>query len=218
MPTSLTVVLAEDSPLLREGVSTVVESAGHRVVAAVGDADRLRDAVSAFRPDLVITDVRMPPTYTDEGLRVAADLRRTQPTLPVLLLSQYTSVAYLPELLDGPGSGGIGYLLKDRVAHVEHFTDAVAAIAGGRTIIDPDVVRALVSSTRRQRELDALTEREHHVLAHMAQGLTNPQIAAALTVSEAAVRKHVGNIFAKLPLAEGDRRVNAVLTYLRSGT
>lgn len=218
MPAHLTVVLAEDSPLLREGVSAVVRSAGHRVVAAVGDADGLRDAVSAYRPDLVITDVRMPPTHTDDGLRVAAALRRAQPTLPVLLLSQYTSVAYLPELLDGPGTGGIGYLLKDRVAHVEHFTDAVAAVAAGHTIIDPDVVRALVSSTRRQRELEVLTDRERQVLARMAQGMTNPQIATALVVSEAAVRKHVGNIFAKLPLAAGDRRVNAVLAYLRSGT
>ena len=217
MPARLTVVLAEDSPLLREGVTTVVELAGHRVVAAVGDADGLRDAVSAYRPDLVITDVRMPPTHTDEGLRVAAALRRAQPALPVLLLSQYTSVAYLPELLDGPGTGGIGYLLKDRVAHVGHFTDAVAAVAAGRTVLDPDVVRALVSSTRRQRELQTLTAREHEVLAHMAQGMTNQQIATALIVSEAAVRKHVGNIFAKLPLAQGDRRVHAVLAFLRSG-
>jgi DNA-binding NarL/FixJ family response regulator len=216
VPAVLRVALAEDSALLRGGLTAVLESAHHQVVAAVGDAEELREAFYACAADLVITDVRMPPTHTNEGLRVAASLRRERPSLPVLLLSQYTSIAYLPELLDGNGAGGIGYLLKDRVAHVEQFLDAVAAVAAGQTIIDPDVVRALISSTRRQRELDALTERERQVLSHVAEGLTNTQIADRLVVSTAAVRKHVGSIFAKLPLPDGDRRVNAVLTYLRS--
>lgn len=216
MPAELRVVLAEDSPLLREGLTAVLESAHHRVVAVVGDAEGLREAVSSCVPDLVVTDVRMPPTQTNEGLRVAATLRQERPSLPILLLSQYTSIAYLPELLDGTGAGGIGYLLKDRVAHVEQFLEAVIAVAAGQTIIDPDVVRALISSTRRQRELDTLTERERQVLSHVAEGLTNAQIAERLVVSTAAVRKHIGSIFAKLPLPDGDRRVNAVLTYLRS--
>lgn len=215
----LSVVLAEDAPLLRAGLVAVLESDGHRVCAAVATAGKLCSAVQSCRPDLVVTDVRMPPTHTDEGLVAAVDLRAAHPGLPVMILSQYTTVGSLHELLDrgvDTGRGGLGYLLKDRVGHVRHFLDAVRTIAAGGTVVDPDVVRALVGDSRRRGVLTALTEREEQVLALMAQGLTNPQIADELVVSEAAVRKHVGGIFAKLPLGQrGDRRVLAVLTYLQ---
>lgn len=215
----LSVVLAEDAPLLRAGLVTVLESDGHRVCAAVGTADALCSAVESYRPDLVITDVRMPPTHTDEGLVAAVDLRGAYPGLPVVILSQYTTVGSLHELLDRrveAGRGGLGYLLKDRIGHVRHFLDTVRTIAAGGTVVDPDVVRALVGDSRRRGVLAALTEREEQVLALMAEGRTNPQIAVELVVSEAAVRKHVGGIFAKLPLDRaGDRRVLAVLTYLQ---
>lgn len=216
--TGLRIVLAEDAPLLRAGIVTVLESEGHEVCAAVETADELRAAARAHNPDLIVTDVRMPPTNTDEGIRVAIELRRATPGLPVVILSQYTSVGSLDQLLDrsrDTGRAGLGYLLKDRVAHVRHFLDAVRDIAAGATIIDPDIVVALVGASRRRGILAMLTPREEEVLGLMAQGLTNPQIAAHLVVSEAAVRKHVGNIFAKLPLSDqGDRRVLAVLTYL----
>lgn len=217
--TPLRIVLAEDGPLLRAGIVTVLESDGHQVGAAVGSATELRDAVDAHRPDLVVTDVRMPPTFTDEGMRAAVELRQRRPGLPVLILSQYTSVGSLHDLLDkdsDTGRGGLGYLLKDRVAHVRHFLDTVRTIAEGGTAIDPDIVIALVGDSRRRGVLADLTPREQEVLGLMAQGLTNPQIAASLHVSEPAVRKHVGGIFAKLPIdPEGDRRVLAVLTYLQ---
>ncbi|MET0456355.1 MAG: response regulator transcription factor [Mycobacterium sp.] len=212
------VVLAEDAPLLRAGIVTVLESDGHTVCAAVDSAEDLRAAVDAHRPDLVISDVRMPPTHTDEGIRAAIDLRRSIPGLPVLILSQYISVGSLHQLLDkdiDTGRGGLGYLLKDRVAHVRHFLDTLRDVASGATVIDPDIVIALIGDSRRRGILATLTPREQEVLALMAQGLTNPQIAVRLVVSEAAVRKHVGGIFAKLPLSDdGDRRVLAVLTYL----
>ncbi|WNG87588.1 response regulator transcription factor [Mycobacterium sp. ITM-2016-00317] len=214
----LRIVLAEDAPLLRAGIVTVLESDGHQVCAAVETADELRAAARTHQPDVVVTDVRMPPTHTDEGIRAAIELRRATPGLPVVILSQYTSVGSLDQLLDrtaAAGRGGLGYLLKDRVAHVRHFLDAVRDIAGGATIIDPDIVVALVGASRRRGVLSTLTPREEEVLSLMAQGLTNSRIAQRLVVSEAAVRKHVGGIFAKLPLADdGDRRVLAVLTYL----
>lgn len=212
----LRIVLAEDSPLLRAGVEAVVARGGHQVVASVGDGDALVDAVRATGPDLVITDVRMPPTNTDEGLRAAAALRRDDARLPIMVLSQYVSVAYLDQLLAG-GGRGVGYLLKDRVAHVGHFLGAIADVAAGRTIIDPEVVGALVGGAAASGPIAALTPRERDVLALMAEGRTNSAIAEELFVSEAAVRKHVGGIFAKLPLHEGeDRRVSAVLAYLRA--
>lgn len=211
----LRVVVADDSPLLRAGVEAVIESAGHLVCATAADADTLTDAVSATSPDLVITDVRMPPTHTDEGLRAAAALRRSHPGLPVVVLSQYISVAYLGELLDRSEDGAIGYLLKDRVGHVRHFVESVEAVAAGATVVDPDVVRALVGRSRRGG-LRELTRREREVLALMAEGHTNTGIARTLVVSEGAVRKHVGSIFAKLPVDGGDRRVRAVLSYLRA--
>lgn len=212
----LRIVLAEDSPLLRAGVEAVLGRGGHEVVAAVGDGDALVAAVRATVPDLVITDVRMPPNHSDEGLRAAAQIRRERPTLPVIVLSQYVSVAYLDDLMAG-GGRGLGYLLKDRVAHVRHFLDAVAEVAAGQTIIDPEVVRALVGGAAASGPIATLTPREREVLSLMAEGRTNHAIAEELVVSEAAVRKHIGGIFSKLPLDDGaDRRVSAVLAYLRS--
>ncbi|MCG7440032.1 response regulator transcription factor [Corynebacterium freneyi] len=212
----LRIVLAEDSPLLRAGVEAVLGRGGHEVVAAVGDGDALVAAVRATVPDLVITDVRMPPNHSDEGLRAAAQIRRERPTLPMIVLSQYVSVAYLDDLIAG-GGRGLGYLLKDRVAHVRHFLNAVAEVATGQTIIDPEVVRALVGGAAASGPIATLTPREREVLSLMAEGRTNHAIAEELVVSEAAVRKHIGGIFSKLPLDDGaDRRVSAVLAYLRS--
>lgn len=213
----LRIVLAEDSPLLRAGVESVLASAGHVVCAGVADAQGLLHAWEAHRPDLVVTDVRMPPTNTDDGLRAAATLRQRDPDLPIVVLSQYVSVAYLDELLgDDTARGGMGYLLKERVGHVRQFLDAVDRVARGETIVDPDVVRALVKATRSRMPLAVLTDREREVLSLIAEGHTNSLIAQRLTVSEAAVRKHVGSIFSKLPLQDGDRRVQATLIYLRS--
>lgn len=213
----LRIVLAEDAALLREGLVGILERAGHQVVAAVGDADALAAYVRRERPDLVVTDVRMPPTHTDEGLRAAVAIRAEHPGTAVLVLSAYVAESYVSELLDSaPGGAGVGYLLKDRVGHVREFLDSLAQVADGGTVVDPEVVRQLLRRRHDDGPLAALTEREREVLALMAEGRTNGQIAAQLMVSEAAVRKHVGSIFAKLPLdPAGDRRVSAVLAYLR---
>jgi len=212
---NLNIVLAEDALLLREGLVSILERAGHTVTAAVGDADALVVAVRHDPPDVVITDVRMPPDHTDEGLRAAAAIRADHPSVGIVVLSQYVADAYLPALLES-STGGVGYLLKDRVGHVTEFLQSVDRVAAGGTVVDPEVVRQLLSRRRGDGPLARLTARETEVLALMAQGLTNPSIASQLFVSEAAVRKHVGNIFAKLPLdPDGDRRVQAVLTYLR---
>ena len=212
----LRIVLAEDALLLREGLVSILERAGHTVVAEVGDADALVVAVRHDPPDLVVTDVRMPPGHSDEGLRAAAAIRADHPSIGIVVLSQYVADAYLPGLLESTSTGGVGYLLKDRVGHVTEFLQSVDRVAGGGTVVDPEVVRQLLARRRDDGPLSRLTARETEVLALMAQGLTNPSIAAELFVSEAAVRKHVGNIFAKLPLdPDGDRRVQAVLTYLR---
>ncbi len=212
----LRIVLAEDALLLREGLVSILERAGHTVTAAVGDGDALVVAVRHDPPDVVITDVRMPPDHTDEGLRAAAAIRADHPEIGIVVLSQYVADAYLPALLES-STGGVGYLLKDRVGHVREFLESVDRVAAGGTVVDPEVVRQLLSRRRGDGPLARLTARETEVLALMAQGLTNPSIAAQLYVSEAAVRKHVGNIFAKLPLdPDGDRRVQAVLTYLRT--
>jgi len=212
---NLNIVLAEDALLLREGLVSILERAGHTVTAAVGDADALVVAVRHDPPDVVITDVRMPPDHTDEGLRAAAAVRADHPSVGIVVLSQYVADAYLPALLES-STGGVGYLLKDRVGHVTEFLQSVDRVAAGGTVVDPEVVRQLLSRRRGDGPLARLTARETEVLALMAQGLTNPSIASQLFVSEAAVRKHVGNIFAKLPLdPDGDRRVQAVLTYLR---
>lgn len=216
----LRIVLAEDAALLREGLVAILERAGHEVVAAVPDADALLAHVAHARPDLVVTDIRMPPTHTDEGLRAAARIRAEHPGTAVMVLSAYVAEAYVPELLDATpaagGGGGVGYLLKDRVGHVREFLDSVARVADGETVVDPQVVRQLLGRRHDDGQLAALTEREREVLGLMAEGRTNGSIAAELVVSEAAVRKHVGNIFAKLRLdPASDRRVSAVLTYLR---
>ncbi|MER5468797.1 response regulator transcription factor [Streptomyces sp. NPDC002935] len=213
----LRVVLAEDSVLLREGLVGLLDRFGHEVVAAVGDAEALRDAVSAYAPDLVVTDVRMPPGFQDEGLRAALALRAADPRLPVLVLSQYVQRAYAAELLDTGDGTGVGYLLKDRVGQVEQFVEAVERVAAGGTVVDPEVVRQLLR--RRRDPLDALTPREREVLGLVAEGRSNGSIARELVVTEAAVGKHIGNILGKLglPQAAGThRRVLAVLAYLRA--
>jgi DNA-binding NarL/FixJ family response regulator len=208
-------VLAEDSLLLREGLASILDRAGHEVRDTVGDADTLLAVVRKEPPDVVITDVRMPPNHSDEGLQAAAAIRAELPQIGILVLSQYVADAYLSTLLEST-TGGIGYLLKDRVGHVAEFLESLDRVAGGGTVVDPEVVRQLLARRRNDGPLAALTPRELEVLALMAEGRVNASIAAQLVVSEAAVRKHVGNIFAKLRLDEGlDRRVSAVLTYLR---
>ncbi|GAB3565454.1 response regulator transcription factor [Amycolatopsis endophytica] len=209
------VVIAEDAVLLRAGVERLLGDEGIKTVAAVDNGDALVGAVTEHRPDLAIVDVRMPPTFTDEGLRAALAAREAVPGLPVLVLSQYVEESYAVELLSG-GAGGVGYLLKERVADVADFLDAVRRVARGGTAIDPEVI-AQVMARGRKNPLDALTARESEVLGLMAQGLSNSAIAASLVVSHGAVEKHIGNIFAKLGLeasAEEHRRVRAVLTYL----
>jgi DNA-binding NarL/FixJ family response regulator len=217
----LRIVIAEDSVLLREGMSGLLHRFGHAVVAAVADASALVAAVEEHEPDIVITDVRMPPGFSDEGLRAAVALRAAHPSLAILVLSQYVEQTYAAELLDtdprrGRGAG-VGYLLKDRVGDVEEFADAVRRVAAGDTVIDPEVVRQLLG--RRRDPLERLTPREREVLALMAEGWSNGAIARTLVVTQAAVAKHIGSILAKLdlPPAEDDhRRVRAVLAYLRA--
>jgi DNA-binding NarL/FixJ family response regulator len=208
-------VLAEDSLLLREGLASILDRAGHEVRDTVGDAGTLLAVVRKEPPDVVITDVRMPPNHSDEGLQAAAAIRAELPQIGILVLSQYVADAYLSTLLEST-TGGIGYLLKDRVGHVADFLESLDRVAGGGTVVDPEVVRQLLARRRNDGPLAALTPRELEVLALMAEGRVNASIAEQLVVSEAAVRKHVGNIFAKLRLDDGrDRRVSAVLTYLR---
>jgi DNA-binding NarL/FixJ family response regulator len=213
------VVLAEDGVLLREGVAGLLARFGFDVLAAVGDADALRAAATALRPDLVVTDIRMPPGHTDEGLRVAVELRAARPRLAVVALSQYVERSYAAELLDSGDGTGVGYLLKDRVVDVEEFITTLREVVDGRTVIDPEVVRQLVS--RRRDPLARLSAREREVLGLIAEGRSNGSIAARLVISEAAVSKHVGNIFAKLDLPPADdthRRVLAVLAFLQPRT
>jgi DNA-binding NarL/FixJ family response regulator len=214
---SLRIVLAEDAVLMRAGLAGLLERFGHTIVAAVGDADSLIAAVTTHRPDLVITDVRMPPSHTDEGLRAAVRLRANDPGRAVLVLSQYTATAYAAELLGPAGQAGVGYLLKDRIGEVADFADAVVRVAAGETVIDPDVVRQLLARQRTRNPLDRLTPREREVLGKMAEGHSNTTIARKLSISDAAVAKHIGKIFMKLdlPAEDGHRRVLAVLTYLR---
>nr|QEO75094.1 hypothetical protein [uncultured bacterium] len=217
MPDSqLRIAIADDAVLLREGLVGLLQRFGHTVVASVGDTTALLEAVQPGTADIVVTDVRMPPTFTDEGMQAALALRRAQPGLPVLVLSQYVEQTYAAELLDSDRGAGIGYLLKDRVGDVAQFADAVSRVAAGGTVIDPEVVRQLVSQTK--QPLDRLTPRELEVLGLMAEGRANAAIAAALFVSEAAVAKHIASILTKLDLPQGKdthRRVLAVLAYLR---
>ncbi|MPY64831.1 response regulator transcription factor [Streptomyces spongiae] len=210
-------MLAEDSVLLRDGLTGLLARFGHEVVAAVGDAEALIAAVTEHEPDVVVTDVRMPPGFQDEGLRAAVHLREARPTLPVLVLSQYVQRAYAAELLDSGDGSGVGYLLKDRVGQVEEFVDALGEVASGGTVVDPEVVRQLLR--RRRDPLERLTPREREVLALVAQGRSNGAIARELVVTEAAVGKHIGSILAKLDLPPADethRRVLAVLAFLRA--
>jgi DNA-binding NarL/FixJ family response regulator len=208
-------VIAEDGVLLREGLAGLLGRFGYAVTAAVGDAPSLLSTVDADPPDLVLTDVRMPPGNTDDGLRAAVELRGRHPDVAVLVLSQYVQQTYATELLDSAG-GGIGYLLKDRVADVAEFVDAVGRVLAGGTVVDTEVVRQLLR--RRGDPVDRLSPREREVLALMAEGRSNAAIAAALYVTEAAVGKHIRSIFTKLDLPPADtdhRRVLAVLAYLR---
>jgi DNA-binding NarL/FixJ family response regulator len=215
---AIRVVLAEDGVLLREGLAGLLQRFGFHVAAMTGDAPGLHAAAARHEPDLVITDIRMPPSFTDEGLRAAVDLRRARPGLAVVVLSQYVQHAYAADLLDSADGRGLGYLLKDRVADVEEFITALHRVCAGGTVVDPQVISQLVR--RRRDPLAALSAREREVLALIAEGQSNGAIARTLVVSEAAVGKHVGNIFAKLRLPQADdtnRRVLAVLAYLRAG-
>jgi len=214
------VIIAEDSVILRAGLVELVADGGHEVTAAVGDADALRAAVVAHLPDVAVVDIRMPPTHTDEGLRAAIALREDHPELGVLVFSQYIETRYATALLGRSprGAAGVGYLLKDRVADVAEFIDALERVAAGGTALDPEVVTQLLGARRRDT-LETLTQREQEVLAMMAEGRSNTAIAAALVVTERAVEKHVSGIFAKLGLPPSDadnRRVLAVLRYLNS--
>ncbi|WP_306358893.1 MULTISPECIES: response regulator transcription factor [unclassified Nocardia] len=214
MSTPLRIVIAEDNAILRDGLTGLLTERGHEVVAAVGDADTLGDVVARHRPDVAVVDVRMPPTFTDEGLIAALALRRGHPEVGVLVFSQWIETRYATELL-AAGAGGVGYLLKDRVADVREFVDALTRVASGGTALDPEVVSQLMGATRQQDALSRLTPREREVLELMAQGLTNAAIAAALTVTERAVEKHIGNIFLKLDLPPSDTHHRRVLAVLR---
>jgi DNA-binding NarL/FixJ family response regulator len=212
------IVLAEDSTLLREGLARLLADEGHRVVAAVADAEQLVTAVEQHHPDVVITDVRMPPTNTDDGLRAALEIRRRWPDIAVLVLSQYVEKRYAAKLL-ADRSEGVGYVLKDRVAQVEDFLDALDRVAAGSTALDPEVVQQLMSATSHTDPINRLTPRERDVMHHMAQGHTNAAIAERLHVSQSAVEKHINTIFDKLDLSHAtgySRRVLAILHYLGS--
>jgi len=212
------VVIAEDSVLLREGIARLLQDAGLDVVGQAGDADDLLRKVNAHKPDVAIVDVRMPPTHTDEGLRAATEIRSAHPGCGVLVLSQIVEESYASELF-GQDATSVGYLLKDRVADLERFVEAVRRVAAGGTALDPEVVAHLMGRRRREDPLSALTPRENEVLALMAEGRSNTAIAAQMVVTERAVEKHVTSIFSKLdlpPAVEDHRRVLAVLTWLRA--
>nr|WP_157535923.1 response regulator transcription factor [Kitasatospora mediocidica] len=213
---ALRIVLADDAVLLREGLVRLLVEDGHEVAAAVGDGPALVEAVLAHRPDIAIVDVRMPPTHKDEGLRAAIAVRERLPGAAILVLSQYVEVSYAADLL-ADGVGAVGYLLKDRVAKVGEFLDALDRVAGGATVLDPQVVAELLSARHRRDPLAALTARERELLGLMAEGHSNAAVARRLTLSGSAVEKHIGNVFAKLGLPPDDaqhRRVLAVLAYL----
>ncbi|MET7461729.1 response regulator transcription factor [Nonomuraea sp. NPDC005501] len=212
------VILAEDSTLLREGLVRLLVEEGHEVLAAVGDGVALVEAVAEHDPDVVVVDVRMPPTHTDEGLRAALEIRRSRPRVRLLVLSQYVEKKYAAELMSGDVEG-VGYLLKDRVAQVADFLDALERVAAGGAAFDPEVVRQLLARTSQVDPLARLTPREREVLERMAQGLTNASIAQQLHVSQSAVEKHVNALFDKLRLSHAagySRRVLAVLRFLES--
>ena len=212
------IVIAEDSVLLRKGLELLLTDAGHDVVVTVDNAPALLDAVAAYDPDLAIVDVRMPPTFTDEGVRAAVIIRAQNPGVQVLVLSQYVEERYAGELI-ADRSAGLGYLLKDRVADVDTFLAAVAEVGAGGTALDPEVVSQLIIRSRRTDGLDRLTDRERVVLELIAEGRSNQSIAAHLVIGEGSVEKHISSIFTKLGLSaeeSGNRRVLAVLRYLGS--
>jgi DNA-binding NarL/FixJ family response regulator len=218
MSEPITVVIAEDNVLLREGLTRLLQESGFEVSGQAGDAEDLIRKVGAHRPDVAVVDVRMPPTHTDEGLRAARTIRSQHPGTAVLVLSQYVEEAYALELLS-ESTERTGYLLKDRVSDVDAFLDAVRRVAGGGSALDPEVVSLLLGRRRREDPLEPLTPREREVLALMAEGRSNAAIAEALVVTERAVEKHVTSIFSKLdlvPTVEDHRRVLAVLAYLRA--
>lgn len=209
------IVIAEDNVLLREGLILLLEDVGHEVAAVVSSGPEVVPTLLEHRPDAAVLDVRLPPGYRDEGLRAAIQARKLLPGLPILVLSQYVEESYATELL-AQGASGIGYLLKDRVGHIDEFQQALERVAAGGTALDPEVVSQLMS---RRDPLDALSPREREVLGLMAQGLDNPTIATTLFITERSVSKHIGNILAKLdlpPTDSGHRRVLAVLAYLKA--
>jgi DNA-binding NarL/FixJ family response regulator len=216
------IVIADDSAVVRAGLAEILLDSNHEVVAAVGNADDLLAAVAEHHPDAAVVDVRMPPGYTDEGLRAAIAIRRDYPRTGVLVFSQYIETRYTASLLgaaSGGGAAGVGYLLKDRVGDVDEFVDALSRVAAGGTALDPEVVTQLLGASCRNDALTTLTPRERDVLALMAEGRSNAAIAEILVVSDRSVEKHVGNIFSKLGLPPSDadhRRVLAVLRYLES--
>jgi DNA-binding NarL/FixJ family response regulator len=218
MSDTIRIAIAEDSAILRDGLAQLLAGRGFDVTDAVGDPEALREAVGRALPDVAVIDIRMPPTFTDEGLRLAIELRRDRPQLGILLFSQYIETRYAADLL-ADGAGGIGYLLKDRVADVSDFVEALVRVASGGTALDPEVVTQLMGASRRRDSLADLSGREREVLALMAEGRTNAAIATTLVISEGAVEKHVTSIFTKLnlPASQLDhRRVLAVLHYLES--
>ncbi|MEV8378267.1 response regulator transcription factor [Kribbella sp. NPDC056861] len=208
------VVILEDNPILAEGLGLLLGNSGFEVAAVAGNADEFAKAVAEHQPDIAVVDVRLPPTFTDEGLRAAIEARRLRPGFPVLVFSQYVEEVYAAELL-AAGTEGVGYLLKDRVSRVDEFMEAVRRVAAGGTVLDPEVVSQLM--VKRSDPLERLTPREREVLALMAEGLGNTAIGEKLVISEGAVHKHVGNVFLKLdlpPTESGHRRVLAVLAHL----
>ncbi|MDH5132930.1 MULTISPECIES: LuxR C-terminal-related transcriptional regulator [unclassified Microbacterium] len=212
------ILICEDSVLLREGLVRLLEDAGHEVVAALTDTTGLREAVTSTTPDLCILDVRLPPTFTDEGIRAALDLRAVHPSLAILVLSQYVEERYASDLIAAQG-GPLGYLLKDRVADVAEFIDSVQRIADGATVLDPEVVAQLLTRRNRDDRMMRLTERERTVLALLAEGKSNQAIAALLFLSGASVEKHITSIFQKLGFEQdesGNRRVLAALAHLEN--
>jgi DNA-binding NarL/FixJ family response regulator len=216
--TPLRVAIAEDSAVLRDGLVQLLVDRGFIITGAVSDPESLRRSVERERPDVAIVDIRMPPTFTDEGLRAAIDLRRQHDGLGILLFSQYIETRYAAELLAEDASG-IGYLLKDRVADVSEFVEALVRVASGGTALDPEVITQLLGASKRTQSISVLTAREKEVLSLMAEGRSNTAIAAALVISDGAVEKHVANIFTKfdLPVSQADhRRVLAVLRFLDS--
>lgn len=214
----LRIVIAEDAAIMRDGLTQTLTRRGHDVVAAVGDAAALLDAVASHEPDVAVIDVRMPPTHTDEGLRAAKSIRREHPGVGVLVFSQYVEARSAADLIAG-ASAGVGYLLKDRVADVSEFIDALRRVAQGGMVLDPEVVSQMLGASRRANSLAALTAREREVLALIAEGRSNTAIAEALVITGGVVEKHIASIFAKLGLAPSghdNRRVIAAIMYMDS--